>query len=102
MTGQEKHIVVPGRGGTQQSFIKVGSVLWTVMHCLQDIWIKLKPEHFLNFFHWRKIHRLVLLGLMSQALMTEFLTLSWTSTSEIPTLLYSHVYLKPEKGAPFS
>ena len=31
--------------------------------------------------------------------MTEFL--SQTSTSEILTLSYSHVYLKPEKGAPF-
>ena len=54
-------------------------------------------ERFLDLIS-HKIHLLwPALWALSQIQMTDFPTLSYTSTSKIPTL----AYLKPEKGTPF-
>ena len=54
---------------------------------------------FSRLFHSHKMNLLALLGLL-QTEMADFLSISYTTTSEIPTFSYN-VYRKPEKYSPF-
>ena len=58
------------------------------MQCVKKYEEITKPERFLGFFHIHKIYPLALLGLLQNE-MTDFLPLSYISTSEIQAPSYT-------------